>query len=265
MSIPPRSKSNSVDILINVSVNAIGVPSYSAFYLLDGSPATDPIEVKVGDRVGWFVRVLSNDLQPTLPYELTFANTAFFGVASLPVPQGGGSAYLQVLPNIASIGNPLKTKYSLSVVGISPTFDPEMQTDSSGSIVLQGLRADGDVYEVNWQPGADMTYTKNGAAQAAWPLNASAGDTIQFSAAVPAFGVVFEKANRYWQSPFDPFATTFQSTIVIGNDSSTAPLTVGKVTDSNRAFNFYATTPDGDQESEEETINVAPLIPRAGE
>jgi hypothetical protein len=86
------------------------------------------------------------------------------------------------------------------------------------------------------------------------------GDTVQFSAtgasAPPHFAMVFQDANRYWQSPFDPFENKFTDTTKNGNTSYTDNLTVGDVTDTDKVFQFWATTADGSKKSAVYTITV---------
>jgi hypothetical protein len=257
MSVPPTHASNTVIILISVDVNAIGVPTYTPYFLFSGDPAPDPVLVKPGDRVGWYVRIVSKTLPQTLPYELTFADTTMFGTASLSVPQGGGSPYLLVLPTI----NGLKTKYSLRVAGIQQVYDPEMQTDTSGGRPpakreVKGVRVSD--YVISWPDTSQKTLkcTKNGSAQA-FPVPASPGDSIQFSvtgsAAPPAFQVKFDDTASFWLSPFGP-ADTYYSTASNGNTSSTDALPVGNVKPPNKAFTFHLDT--GDAQSNNYVITV---------
>ncbi len=267
----PIQPSNLVVILINANVTSFGATTYTAFYLSNGLKADNPVVVKTGDRVGWFVRVIGNNLPDTLPYAITFANPALFGTTSLQVPQGGGSTYLTVLPHTDLV----KTKYTLSVVGLSPAFDPDLQTDGSGLIFTLGQQKGvtrGASFAISWLPDttpAVLTCTKNGTAQP-FPLTVNPGDTVQFTAtgnaAPPQFAIVFQKVNRFWESPFDPGSYYFQNTSANGKTSSTDNLTVGSVTDDNKVYNFYATKPDGSATSNIYTMTVViPAGPKVKE
>lgn len=243
MSIPPVHTSNLVIILINVDVTTLH-PVYTSYFLADGSLARDPVNVGVGDRIGWYVQVFSSRLPSTVPYQLTFSNPAFFGLTSLLVPAGGGSGYLLVQP-----GGIMRTKYTLTVNGVYPPFDPQIQTDGGP---LKKRDDDDTVakYVVSWQPNSDpasLTCTKDGVIQP-FPLDVSPGDTVEFVASAstpPNFSVVFDRISRPYVSPFSLVDSTFVGTPINGVSSSTGQLTVLNVSGPDKTYNFQAVLDDG--------------------
>jgi hypothetical protein len=255
----PRSK----DFLILVNIAFVdGKPVYKALLYFDGVPAPDVLRVQIGDRIGWYVQVgLNNNRQP-LPYTLNFANGSFFGVSSLSVPRGGASPYLPVL---ALKG---RTKYSLNVTGVGEIFDPEIQSGSDGDIQA-GLKVISN-WVITWDTDTNvLSYSKTGGTPPYdFPVPASVGDSVTFTAisnnAAPVFKITFpdgQNLQNNWASPFDPSIGNFPPG-ENGQDQAKAystsigPYTVNDNVDSNHIFTFHGMLSGANTQSPDGTIKL---------
>jgi hypothetical protein len=198
-------------ILVSVTVNDIGIPKYKAIRQSDSHDVTQIIKVATGSAIGWYVRVNERSGPRFPPYQVNFSESSYLGVSSIDVPAGGVSPYYHVRSLDGSV------KYTVSIPGISPVFDPEMQVENGpgdifnpdGSLVVQSAFV--VVWDLAVNPNT-ITYTKNGKA-GTWPLSPALDDTIEFqiAGANPAtkFVIVFPNFPdpNTWVSPFSAGGT----------------------------------------------------------
>ncbi|MBV9396980.1 MAG: hypothetical protein JO062_03315 [Bryobacterales bacterium] len=238
---------NQYVVFVNVTLHDYG-PTYT-YLLYNSSAPPDPLRVNVGDQVAWYVRVIDGPAQRVQPYQITFGNASLFGTASLSVPAGGFSPFLHVvsLPGARS-------KYTLSVAGISPPSDPEVQVD--GDTVISTDRVP-ITYVVNWtapdgtHPQGVLTYTADGGNSVPFPssLPVIAGDFVTFqSPGAQPFNVVFVGSDHTVASPFveSPNSNIIPGQTYSGGVESTIKLTVAVNPDVSTSFPFYLVLQNND-------------------
>jgi hypothetical protein len=210
-------------VRVNVDLGPLGYPTYS--YNTSPGDATS-LTVNPGDLIAWFVQVLPTARpQSYPPYRIDFQDPSFFRTPSLEVSEGGYSPYLQVR-TIKGF-----TKYTVTVQGVSPPGDPEMQTgnfplDTSLRAVLTPARQ----IAITWDgvAGSTPTLTIDTVAKplpstlSVHPANKThSADIVTFLAA-QAFDIVLGKSSpdSNVPSPFDG------PTVIDGQTSTTAALMV---------------------------------------
>jgi hypothetical protein len=199
-------------IRVNVTLDSVGYPTYS--YNVSPDPAKS-LSVNTGDQVAWYLQLLPRARPSSLPpYRLDFQDPSFFRTASLAVPDGGFSPYLQVR-TVKGM-----TKYTVTVQGVSPADDPQVQT---GNFPLASSDVRSRQIGIAWNaaPKSTPTATVDGQAKL-FPLKVYPGDVVTFTATQP-FDIVVgnAKPNENVPSPFDG------STVIDGSQDTTGPLTVG--------------------------------------
>jgi hypothetical protein len=147
---------NHILIQVLVALDATGYPTYTYTYVSNSIQYDAKIlgNVKTGDIVAWNVELLAFERPPSSPpYRLDFQDSSFFKTGSLEVADGGFSPYLPVR-TAAKHG---QTKYSVTVQGVSPNDDPQIQKDPVGGgpltvtsqLVIGWDGEDGDPATVN--------------------------------------------------------------------------------------------------------------------
>jgi len=241
----PRTRQvNQYVIFVNVTIKN-HLADYK-YLLYGGGPLSNKsLGVRLGDQVAWYVRVIENSVQRLQRYGITFANPGVFGRASLDVPDGGFSPFLQV---VALPGS--QTKYSLTLPGISPADDPDIQVDGDG--LLPNLAVTN--YVVSWQqpspgnPNGTMTYTVNGQTKDFPPsLPVFPGDKVTFEVTPAApFDVTFTGDNHTISTPFveSPNFNVIPGRNQNGGTESTDQLEVAHDPDSDPGFPFFVALHD---------------------
>ncbi len=249
-----RRAPDNIVLLVIANVDFAGNTTYSQFFYYSSLPAKGPVLARPGDRIAWYVRIALNNQSVILPYTLTFSNPSFFGTASLTAPLGGGSGFLTISPS----SGPISVKYTLSINGLTPLYDPDVQSDPN-ALLLQvafsrkdhflltaiGTDSYAVVCRVDTTGVGTLSCTKNGS-PANFPLSVKPGDVFVFQAAatsaIQSFSISFQQdPPRLWFSPFieDKLNFTFSGTVAAGGlTASTTSLHVGDVFASDGNINF---------------------------
>jgi hypothetical protein len=203
-----QPKSVLLEILVGTAT-----PQVISYY--DGTPAPNPVRVNVGDHVAWLVTVAFANGRKALPYTVNFDDPTFFGVASVQVPAGGTSQFLQVL-SVAGL-----VSYSPDVTGIGCVFDPEIQ--SGGGPLICDTKVKAPTVTVTWNTDSNLVSYNNGLT--AFPIKVKVGDTVTFSATNNAgtgsnFFILFAPGANAWASPFNLTTALFPG-------STAMPLSTG--------------------------------------
>jgi hypothetical protein len=221
-------------IVVNVTFK-FGIPKYHAFRFSNSQPVDSSISLATGTTVGWYVRVTDSAGSRTPPYQITFSDPSILGVASLEVPSGGASSYLHVL---AIEG---QAKYTISIDGITPVFDPDIQVDNSPDIFREKGKVVKHAHFVAvWDvTGTSMTFTKDDVPVNS-PLQPALLDTVEFQVTggvgIPEFAILFPVPHT-WASPFSPGTSTFPGK---QGTPTTGQLTVNDESDFNgTSFDFH--------------------------
>jgi hypothetical protein len=230
----PQPQSFLLRILVTVNPN--GPPTANVVSYYDGNrPVTGPLSVNAGDQIGWVVQVAMPGGRKFLPYKVGFSSESFFGTSELDVPTGGTSPFLRVLE--------LKDKisYTLQVTGVGCVFDPEIQSGSDASPLIDVLAV--SAFEVTWNTVANtMSYTKGGTAMP-FPMKVALGDNVCFVATVAPgsvtnFTIAFADNLNTWATPFDPNKQVFVADPA--NQTNIGPMGVGDPDDAGANFPFTA-------------------------
>lgn len=241
---------NQILILVKVTFTIAG-PQY-AYRAFVGGKDAQSIAVSSGDQVGWSVTVQTGEDLSTPPYEITFHDPSIFGVDMISVPAGGPSGFLTV--EALSTG---PKKYSLSVTGISPISDPQIQVDPNALLdfsVLSNIQ-----YYVRWtaetnvmEYEVDGTWTRFPTAGLAIKL----GDQVQFSAILTTrddFFILFPVSLNpkiAWPSPFSLTTNRFNA-VDTGSTEHTDNLRVYDSSDGSKTrFYFVAALTNGNTNSD---------------
>jgi hypothetical protein len=251
-------------VWVNVKVDKFGHATYN-YHLNAGPVDASSVPVHPGDQVAWYVQVYnsSNGASQVLPYQLTFANPLVFGTGSVSVPAGGYSPYLQVI-NLP--GN--KSKYTLSVTGISPVSDPEIIVVDNGFRKRQAVAPS---VTISWQqpthghPNGVMTYTDSSGQHAfqpppyALPLTPGSDVVFQVQPAAPFYVQFPFDPNHGPQTPFLGYpGNTISGTNQNGGVESTDQLQVAHNPDpTHPIFQFYIVLQDGSAQSNTFDLSVA--------
>jgi hypothetical protein len=193
-------------IVVNVTFQ-FGLPHYEAVRFSNGKSANTSISLGTGTTIGWYVRVTDSAGSRTPPFQVTFANPSILGVSTVSAPSGGPTPYLHVL---AIEGN---TKYTISIDGITPVFDPDIQVDNSPNIFHEeGKIVTHSSFIAIWDvTGKTITFTKDGTSVTS-PISPALLDTIEFqvvsTSGTPDFAIIFPKPHA-WASPFATATAVF--------------------------------------------------------
>jgi hypothetical protein len=127
---------NHILIRVLVVLDSNGYPTYTYADNSTGNNVKILGKVNPGDIVGWHLQLKPFERPWTFPpYTLTFQDPSFFQTDSLEVADGGYSTYLPV----RSVAKHGKTEYTVTVQGISPNDDPEIQTDQVSGGGIEGV------------------------------------------------------------------------------------------------------------------------------
>lgn len=196
------SKTHLVQVIVRFKTDGSLDPIMFSYLDQTPLPRDTPLRVNVGDRVAWNVLVNSAVGRRAFPYDLTFADKAFFGVDKVSVPEGGTSAFLPV----RSVQG--RTSWTLNVTGIGCVFDPDVQSGNDTSVVADLTPPS---YSVTWDLDhvpPTLTWKTAGAGDSHnFPMDIKTGDTIDFQVRsvipVPSYQVDFDLATEdtLWASP----------------------------------------------------------------
>jgi hypothetical protein len=226
-----------LQILVNANQDGSVTYQIRSFYQGKVLPDGTPLQVNVGDRVGWLIQAVIAGNYKQVPYSVTFQDSSFFGTASLNVPQGGPSQFLAV----HSLEG--KVKYSVIVPGLIQ-IDPDIQSGDTGTTGLHPMAAPVS-YTVSWDtshPDNTMTYTSSvHPAPQPLPLTVADGDSVTFNATVALgasasqFAIAF--GGNGWPSPFSSSQGRFSAT---GANTTIGPLVVKDPSDAGAKFSVTA-------------------------
>jgi len=241
----PTRHSNQLLIIVNVHPNS--VPLYTYLAAADASTAENAI-VLPGDQIGWYVRVSAASGWYNVPYTLAFDDSSILGTGLISVPTGGASGFFTVQSLSGS------TKYTLSVSGVLPPSDPQIQVDPNGVFSILAQLVTGTQYSVRWTQATNaMDYLNP--ATGLWTtfppsgLSIKVGDGVQFFAVLTSpldFEIIFpsDSNNNLWASPFSLLDNEFEA-INQGANETTGLLPVADGKDpAGNGFQFRAQLTD---------------------
>jgi hypothetical protein len=193
-----------------IMIRAVAGPSGFQTTLTDYNTKTpisidQPMVVRPGDTVSWFLRVQAGSNYFTPPFQVSFfqdsaktiPNTTFFGKASVHVGAGGSSDVLHVITLDGDI------HYSVDAQGFGTILDPEMQTGDGTAQHNEKTRAS---YTVTWNyPGPDITCVDGHGTPQTFPVSLEEGDNVSFTAPAgtpDSASIFFPAGENFWASPF---------------------------------------------------------------
>lgn len=238
----------------------VNPPNNILSYLDPALKQVDPLQVNVGDEVGFLVQVVLPNGRQQPACQISFSDPAFFGVAEVQVQAGHTSQFLTVLSVLGSV------KYTLNVTGLGAVLDPEIQSGGGGPFQIDKAPS---LFTFTWDVGNQTATYAQGGNQVPYSTPVTPDvDSVEFivtntTAPPQIFSVFFPlNASVHWASPFDLNQQTFTADPK-NSPSTIGPLKVLDTVDGGKQFPFTASVTVGGQQTDL-PASITPYITLAG-